>query len=123
MTGLPKKEMDAISHAPIPNPTGQYSACAHTATRVVRMAEGHIHHAREVCAVCCRFLRWLPKPETVERRRLNAVKLGKLTSCAGLDAWQRNFIRDVSQRQCLSPRQQCKLDEIAATHLKEDVAS
>jgi len=123
MSALPKKEMDAISQASIPKPVGQYSPCAHTVTRVERMDAGHIHHAREVCAVCGRFIRWLPKPETVERRRSNAIKLGKLTSCAGLDAWQRNFVRDIWQQQCLSPRQQCKLDEIAATHLKEDVAS
>jgi hypothetical protein len=96
--------------------------CPHNATVTEQMPEAHIHFAAERCAGCGAFIRWLPKPETVERRRSNAIKLGKLTSCAGLDAWQRNFIRDVSQRQCLSPRQQCKLDEIAAMHLNEERA-
>jgi hypothetical protein len=31
--------------------------------------------------LCDAFISWLPKPETIERRQLNAIKLAKLALC------------------------------------------
>jgi hypothetical protein len=87
------------------------------------MPEGQVHYAAERCADCGAFICWLPRPSTIERRRLNAIKLAKLALCKGLNAWQRKFVRHVSRHSKLSPRQQATLDEIAATHLKGELAS
>jgi hypothetical protein len=96
-----------------------YQFCPHTATRTERMPQAHPHYAREVCTRCGAFIRWLPKPQSVERCRLNAFKLAKLGMCRGLSAWERSFVRDVSQRRKLSPRQQEIVDRLGATHLEE----
>lgn len=132
MKWTPPKREGALLHAPIQSSNDPVSVTvhaprvnccdhAHLATR--HLPPGSVHHARVVCAQCGAFIRWLPKPETIQRRRLNAIKLTKLALCGGLNTWQRNFIRDVSQLRCLSPRQQSKLDEIAAAHLKGELAS
>ena len=92
--------------------------CKHAATRVELMPQGHTHHAREVCATCRRHVRWLPKPETFERRTLNSFKLARLGMCEGLSKWERDFVRDISQRQKLSPRQQEILDELVEKFLE-----
>jgi hypothetical protein len=115
----PEKETGAISHAPIPKPGVQYAACVHSATVTKRMPEGHTHYAVRRCADCGAFLRWLPKPETIERRQLNAIKLAKLQMCHGLTAWDRHFVADVSQRKRVSPRQQQIIDRLCATYLEE----
>ena len=88
--------------AKLTDATQGYVNCAHTATRVERMPGGHFHFAREVCADCGRLVRWLPKPETLLRRRANAFRLAKLAMCAALNTWERNFIRDVSGQRKLS---------------------
>jgi hypothetical protein len=59
----------------------------------------------------------LPKPETVEERRLNAFRLTKLAMCDALTPWQRNFVCEVLPLRKLSPRQQAIVNELAATYL------
>jgi hypothetical protein len=115
----PEKETGAISHAPIPKPTVQYAACVDSATVIKRMPEGHTHYAVERCVDCGRHLRWMPRPENVERRRLNAIYLARLALCKTLNGWERNFLCHVSQRRKLSPRQQEIVDELAAKHPRE----
>ena len=84
----------------------------HAATRVELMPQGHTHHAREVCATCRRHVRWLPKPGTVERQRLNAFCLARLGMCEWLNPWERNFVHHVSQQRKLSPRQQVLVERL-----------
>ena len=115
----PEKETGAISHAPIPKLGVQYAACVHSATVTKRMPEGHVHYAAECCTDCGRHLRWLLRPENVERQKLNGFRLAKLAVCDRLTSWERNFIRDVSQRKKLSPRQQAIVDDLAAAYLEE----
>ena len=98
-------------------------ACKHGTTRVELMPQGHTHHAREVCATCRRHVRWLPKLGTVERQRLNAFRLARLAMCEGLNPWERNFLRSVSQRRKVSSKQQQIIDRLCADHLKRDLAS
>jgi hypothetical protein len=100
----------------------EYFACSHSATFSELMPPGHPHHTAERCAACGAFIRWLPRPETIERRHLNGFRLAKLAMCAGLDAWERNFVCDVSQQRKLSPRQQEIVNKLAAKYLKEAVA-
>lgn len=97
----------------------EYSACPHSATVTERMPRGHLHHAARRCAYCGAHLSWLPKPQTIERRRLNGCRLARLAMCDGLTSWERNFVFDVSQRKNVSPRQQAIIDELVATYLKE----
>jgi hypothetical protein len=42
------------------------------------MPQGHVHHAREVCADCERHLRWQPKPSTLQRQKINELKLKRV---------------------------------------------
>jgi hypothetical protein len=92
--------------------------CQYARTVTEQMPRGHVHYTRKVCEACGTFIRWLPKPETVERQRLNAFRLARLAMQERLSAWERNFIRDAAQRKKLTPRQQEIVDELAATHLK-----
>jgi hypothetical protein len=97
----------------------EYSACPHSATLTEQMPRGHLHQAAVRCAYCGRHLRWLPKPETIERRRLNGFKLATLAMCDRLTSWERHFVRDSSQRKRVSPKQQEIIDRLCATYRKE----
>ena len=77
------------------------------------------HYGKLVCVSCGAFLGWLPKPGTVERRRMIAFRLAKLARCDALTAWERAFIRDVSQQRKLSPRQQAVAGHLAQSISKE----
>jgi hypothetical protein len=57
--------------------------CAHGNTRIEQLTNGP-HYAKEVCTNCGRVLRWLPKPETIERRQRNGFRLAKLDVRDGL---------------------------------------
>ena len=114
MNAFPKREGACCSNAPIPKLTGLHEhncghsfaqACGHPVTRTERLPDGSPHHARLTCAICGRFLRWLPKPETLARQRVNAFNLAKLAMHPGLSDWERAFVRDVSKLTKLSPRQ------------------
>jgi hypothetical protein len=97
--------------------------CTHEVTRVELMPQGHTHHARVICIVCGRFLRWLPKPGTIERRTLNSFRLARLGMCSKLTDWERAFIHDVSQQRKLSPKQQQIIDRLCADYLERRRAS
>ncbi len=123
----PPKRGGACSNAPTPNLTTGCALdnhrhsfaqpCNHSATRTERLPGSYPHYAREVCAFCGLFLRWLPKPETIERQKLNAFKLARLAMRPDLTDWQRAFVRDISKRRKLSPRQQEILDKLIEKYL------
>jgi hypothetical protein len=92
--------------------------CEHTDTRIAIEPPGSVHFAREVCCNCDRVLRFVPKPQTVERRRFNALRLVKLAMHSGLSDWEQNFLRDISQRKKVSPRQQALLDRLCRQYLE-----
>ena len=101
-------------------PAGEYFACTHSATHVEVMPDDHTHHAREVCVDCGAFIRWLPRPETVERRRLNGYRLARLGMCPSLNRWEANFVQSVSQCKKLSQRQQQIIDRLCAEYLERE---
>jgi len=68
-----------------------HHACGHPATVIQSESPESLHYARELCANCGRFIRWLPKPETVEHRTFNAFRLAKLGMCVALNAWEQNL--------------------------------
>jgi hypothetical protein len=81
----PPKETGALKHEPIPKltpPVYPYAhlvqqACPHGGKHIV-LLRGDIHFARENRALRGCFIRWMPRPATVHRRRLNGFKLAKL---------------------------------------------
>ena len=113
--------------APVPNPFNSpqsnsgvavAQACTHKNTVAVREPPGKTHFSKEVCIVCGAFLRWLPRPETLERQRLNAFRLARLAMCNQLSTWERGFVGDVLQCRKLSPQQQEVVAELNAKYLE-----
>ncbi len=102
---------------PIPLVCGAQTWCEHTDTRIAIEPPGSVHFAREVCCNCDRVLRWLPKPETLERQRYNALRLVKLAMHSGLSVLERAFVRDVAQLRKLSPKQMAIIDRLCAQYL------
>lgn len=95
--------------------------CAHNATTTELLPLNSRHYAKLKCAVCGAFLKFLPKPENVERRKLNAFRLTKLVMCDKLTPWERDFIDSLSKQGSnkLTPKQQAVFDRIYADHLSE----
>jgi hypothetical protein len=119
------KETGAV-HAPISKlgwaettaARAPYQARAHSVTRTERLPDSHRHYARLTCAVCGRFLRWLPRPATVERQKLNAFKLAKLAMCDRLIPWERRFVGDVLKLAKRSPRQRVLVERLCREYLE-----
>jgi hypothetical protein len=92
--------------------------CEHSDTRVEILPPGSVHFGKEICRNCDRVLRFLPKPQTLERQSTNAFRLAKLAMSPALTSWERGFVKSVSQQRKLSPRQQACLDKLYAERLE-----
>jgi hypothetical protein len=103
-----------IDHTPL---ICSAQTCEHVSTRIERLCSGP-HYAKEVCTDCDKVLRWLPRPETLERSAFNAFRLVKLAMCDQLSPRDRNFIHSVSQRKKVSPKQQQIIDRLCAQYLE-----
>jgi hypothetical protein len=91
--------------------------CSPEETRIEILPPGSVHFGKEICRNCDRVLRFLPKPQTIERQHMNAFRIAKLTMCNGLTSWQRKFVSDIAALKKLSPaRQQLYLDKIYTEH-------
>src|SRR5262249_24740169 len=92
---------------------------AHTSTSTEAAPAGSRHHAALKCVACGAFLRWLPRPENVERRKLNGFKLAKLQMHPGLNPWERQFAASLArQGNKFTPKQQAVFDGLCATYMK-----
>ena len=89
----------------------QTSWCEHHNTRIEQLANGP-HHAKEICSDCGQLLRWVAKPETIDRQQFNSFRITKLAMTVGLSPWEREFIKSIGQFKKLSPKQLTKLDEL-----------
>jgi hypothetical protein len=89
-----------------------FPECPHSRTTVLQSTAGP-HHGKKICSDCGKFLGWIPKPETLERQKQNLDTLSALSKKT-LTSWEREFVRSLSTKGKLSPRQQETL-----THLKE----
>src|SRR5947207_956714 len=77
-------------------------ACSHPQTRTELCRPADKHWAALRCARCNTFIAWLPRPETVQRRKL----LDRLATDERLTASERAFIRTlVQQKGRMSPLQ------------------
>jgi hypothetical protein len=114
------KETGASCSAPISKLrlVQSYQFCPHTATRTTRLPDSHPHFARLTCAICGGFLRWLPRPSTIERRTLNAFKLARLAMRPDLTSWERQFICSVRGEKNLSPKQEAIIARLVTQYLE-----
>ena len=88
--------------------------CSHQHTKTTLTPEMS-HHGRVDCADCGSFVRWLPKPENVERAKQTAKIVGALNhDDLPLSDWERGFVKSLSQQgNKLSPKQREKLEALA----------
>jgi hypothetical protein len=87
--------------------------CQHQ-NKSVSLCETGPHYGKELCAICGKFLRWLPKPETAMRNAKHIEMLQDL-ACVKLPPWEREFtegLREDGALKKLSPKQQALLVEI-----------
>jgi hypothetical protein len=104
------KLFDEADHTPLV--CSAQDECEHSETRVEQLANGP-HFAKEICTACGRVLRWLPRPETLTRRRFNALRIAKLAMSDELTDWEREFLKNVAAQRKLSSPQQACLDRLA----------
>jgi hypothetical protein len=99
--------------------------CPHEKTVVKQLPPGCQHYAELRCACCGSFMRWLPSPQNIERRKANAFRLAKLQMLPGLTAWEHEFLRSLAnQGGKLSPKQQEVFDRLCNAYaIESEVAN
>jgi hypothetical protein len=98
-----------------------FGECSHPRKNVVPEKRGP-HYAKQVCADCGKFLKWIASPETIKRQAENAGILAQLAMCRGLSEWDREFVRSAARQKHLSPKQQAVLFKLRDTHLGKEAA-
>lgn len=96
-----------------------FQECRHERTLVIPEKRSSVHHARVMCAACKKFIRWLPKPATIEQQNKNLSTLALLIIRDDLDEWARHFVRSISGVKHLSPKQQKALDQLRLKYLED----
>jgi hypothetical protein len=104
-------------------PTGALR-CTHSSTVTEQMPTDSRHYAKLKCATCGAFLKFQPRPENIERRKLNGFRLAKLQMCNGLNSWERGFVDSLAKlgSNKLSPKQQAAFDRLCLTYLGTEAA-
>lgn len=91
------------------------SSCEHRMLDVVPTPDGP-HYAKEVCKICGRFMRWLPKPENQARIEENQ-KRHKILCGLKLTPREQDFMRSCEKQKFrLTEKQQAWLDGIWERH-------
>jgi hypothetical protein len=93
--------------------------CPHTATATEFLPAESRHFAKLRCADCGAFLKFLPRPENVERRKLNGYRLARLQMMPGLNAWERGFVDSLAKQGStkFTPKQQAVFDRLCLSYL------
>jgi hypothetical protein len=99
-------------------PTG-VPYCTHTSTTTELLPQTSRHYAKLKCVACGAFLKFLPRPENVERRKLNGFRLTRLQMHPGLKPWEREFIDSLANQGShkLTPKQQAAFNRLCLTYL------
>ena len=98
--------------------TSLNGVCLHNRTHVVPLPPGYKHFQELRCSDCNAWLRFLPRPENIERRKQNGIKLAQLVAHTGLTAWESSFIASLAkQGPKFSPKQQEVFDRISSQYL------
>ena len=90
--------------------------CKHSVVQTVPTPELQ-HFAKEVCADCGAFLRWLPKPETLERQKERQTQIEELRATGKLSDWEREFLATIIAKRTLSPKQYECFNEMLGKYL------
>jgi hypothetical protein len=120
----PPKRKGVLLQTPIPKlksfgtDAPQGWECQHDTKVLHREPQGSQHYGRELCEDCGAFLRWIPKPETVEAREFRAARIARLSMIQKLPEWERGFIKSVAKSRKLSPKQIAIIDRLAADYLE-----
>jgi hypothetical protein len=95
--------------------------CPHTLTVTELSSKGDTHYAKLRCKDCGEFLRFMPRPENVERRKLNGFRLAKLQMCDRLNSFEREFVDSLAKigNNKFSPKQQAVFDRLCLTYLEK----
>ena len=89
--------------------------CCHE-NAVLTLTPAGPHHGRLDCPDCGRFVKWVAKPETVERNKRTVQKIAALQT-KSLSEWEKGFIESIKETPTkLSPKQLAKLDEVCERH-------
>jgi hypothetical protein len=95
-----------------PNLHTPMNNCEHLRTKSILTPEGP-HYAKSICEDCGRFVRWEPKPETIERHIRNAELISALKQ-KPLSDWEKEFLLSLEKwGPHLTPNQQNRLNIIA----------
>jgi hypothetical protein len=99
-------------------PTTGALQCAHASTTTELLPKESRHYAKLKCATCGAFLKFLPRPENVERRKLNGFRLLKLQMCGRLNSWEQEFVEGLIKQanNKLTPKQQAVFDRLCLTY-------
>jgi hypothetical protein len=89
--------------------------CSHSVIQTVFTPELQ-HFAKEVCADCGAFLRWLPKPENIERQKERQTQIEELQATGKLSAWEREFVATIIGQRTLSPKQAERFNAMLEKH-------
>lgn len=86
--------------------------CNHNQKKVTLTPET-IHYAREDCADCGKFLRWLKHPETIARELEEAKQREALWKVPNLPEWEKGFLLSLDkQGGKMSPKQRSVFERI-----------
>jgi hypothetical protein len=103
--------------------------CNHLQTVTVilpRNPDGKGHYADQRCAACGVHLRFLPKPETVARRKRIGLQIEKLLAVDRvLEPWESNFVNRLALRKDsnTAPREEDVLNDLHAKYYPADAAA
>jgi hypothetical protein len=99
------------------------AVCDHRETVTEQLPETSRHYAKLRCAKCGTFLKFLPRPENVERRKLNGFRLAKLQMCSRLNSWERQFVDSIAkQGSKFTPKQQAVFDRLCEDYIGKEAA-
>ena len=82
--------------------------CTHEKTRINVLPQGSKHYAKEECADCGRYIRFVPFPETLAKREENKRRL-KILQGMPQDEWTKGFLATFPEKP--SPKQQAVFDK------------
>lgn len=86
--------------------------CDHSSTRFVLTPDTQ-HYGKNLCVACGTFLRWVKKPENIERDAETGRRIVDLRGRAFLSEWEGAFISSLDGNGAkLSPKQRDVLNRI-----------
>lgn len=96
--------------------------CGSLEQKTVILPDSHIHYARLECAGCEKWVKWLPSPQTIQKRAIDMATIRLLAQVEdiSLPDWDAQLIMSCIDRlkddKSLTPNQAEQLSRIALDH-------